>query len=72
MLGSLSVVNSLLLLSSTLLWASLIPQLTKNLPAMQEIPIRSLGSIPRKESDMTEQLSTHTQYSIVCTHVLAC
>lgn len=39
MLGSLSVVNSFLLLNSTLLWASLLAQLTKNPPADAEIPV---------------------------------
>ena len=33
---------------------------------MQEIPIRYLGSIPCKESDMTEQLSTHTHNTLLC------
>ena len=76
------------------MWASLVAQMVKNLPAMQETQVRSLGwedplerawqptplFLPgefhgqrnlagyrpwgRKESDMTEQLGTHTHTNI--------
>ena len=43
MLLSISTVHSFLLLSSSALWASLVAQIVKNLPAMQETGVQSLG-----------------------------
>ena len=43
MLLSISTVHSFLLLSSSVLWASLVAQIVKNLPAMQETGVQSLG-----------------------------
>ena len=40
-------------------WASLIAQLVKNLPAMQESWVRSLGW----ENPLEERMATHFQYS---------
>ena len=37
-------------------WASLVAQLVKNLPAMQETWLQSIQSVGSKESDMTEWL----------------
>ena len=43
MLLSISTVHSFLLLSNSALWASLVAQIVKNLPAMQETGVQSLG-----------------------------
>ena len=37
-------------------WASLVAQTVKNLPAMQETPVRSLGL----EDPMEEEMATHS------------
>ena len=42
--------------SPTYLWASLVAQLIKNLPAMQETWVRSLG----REDPLEETMATHS------------
>ena len=51
-----SGVYSFLLLSSILLWSSLVAQLVKNLPAMPETWVRSLGW----EDPLEEGMATHS------------
>ena len=43
-------------MSLCLLWASLIAQLVKNLPAMQETPVQSLGW----EDPLEKEMATHS------------
>ena len=52
MLLSISTVYSFLLLSSSALWASLVAQIVKNLPATQETGVRSLGGEDLLEKGM--------------------
>ena len=47
-------------------WASLVAQLVKNLPAMQETWLQSIQSVGSKESDMTEWL---IYFMYVCMYV---
>ena len=52
MLLSISTVYSFLLLSRSALWASLVAQIVKNLPATQETGVRSLGGEDLLEKGM--------------------
>ena len=56
MLLSISTVYSFLLLSSSALWASLVAQIVKNLPAMQETQFQSLG----QEDPLEKGMASHS------------
>ena len=47
---------SFLLMSSSLFWASLVAQMKKHLPAMQETQVQSLG----QEDPLEKQMATHS------------